>query len=134
MTDIDQIEKKLKNHEERISKLERLLQTKPEVVKKKLSMREFILSKNPDSAMEKTLAIAYYLEKYEVLTSFNVKDLERGFRKAKEKVPANVNYEVIRNIRKGYMMEAEDKKDNRKAWYITNSGEEFVDKNFGQEK
>lgn len=129
-----QIKKKLEEHEERISRLEKLFQRKPQDIKKKLSIREFMLSKNPKTEMQKTLAIAYYLEKYENLASSNVKDLESGFRRAKEKIPRNINYQVIRNIKKGYMMETENKKDNRKAWYLTNSGEKYVDNNFEQEK
>lgn len=134
MSDIDQIEKRLKNHEERISKLERLFQTKPENIQKKLSIKEFILSKKSKSDIQRTLAMGYYLEKYENLTSFNAKDLENGFRRAKENVPGNINNQVIRNIQKGYMMEARDKKDNRKAWYLTNSGDECVSNNFQEEK
>ena len=126
--------KTLEEHEERISRLEKLFQTKPKDIKKKLSIREFILSKNPKSEMQKTLAIACYLEKYENFASFNVKDLENGFRRAKEKIPRNINYEVIRNIQKGYMMEAKEKKDKKKAWYLTNSGEKHVENNFEQEK
>lgn len=113
--EISQIRKKLREHEKRISRLEELFQTKPESIKKKLSIREFMLSKNPKTKAEKTLAIAYYLEKYDGLTSSDAKDLESGFRQTKEKPPRNVNYEVIRNIQKGYMMEAEETKDDRKA-------------------
>lgn len=132
--EISQIRKKLKEHEKRISRLEELFQTKPERIKKKLSIREFMLSKNPKTEAQKTLAIAYYLEKHDGLTSSNAKDLESGFRLAKEKLPRNVNYEVIRNIQKGYIMEAEETKDNRKAWCLTNSGVRYVDNNFEQEK
>ena len=129
-----EMKKKLMEHEERISRLEKLLQTKPKDVRKKLSIREFVLSKNPKSEMQKTLGIAYYLEKYESFTSFNAKDLESGFRRAREKIPRNVNYEIIRNIQKRYMMEAEEKKDNRKAWCLTNTGVEYVENNFEKEK
>lgn len=133
-TEVSEIRKKLEDHEGRIARLEKLFQTKHEKIKKKFSTREFILSKNPKGEMEKTLAVGYYLEKYEGSTSFNVKDLESGFRKAKEKIPRNINYEVIRNIQKGYMMEAEEKKENRKAWFLTNSGVDYVEHNFEQEK
>lgn len=132
--EVSQMKKTLEEHEERIVKLENLLLTKPKEIMKKLSIREFMLSKNPGSEMQRTLAIAYYLEKYESLTSFNAKDLENGFRRAKEKIPRNINYEVIRNIQKGYMMEAEEKKDNRKAWYLTNAGVECVENGFDKEK
>lgn len=132
--EFSQIRKKLEEHEERISKLEKLFETKPKDIKKKLSIREFILSKNPKSEMQRILAIGYYLEKNEDFTSFNAKDLENGFQGAKESIPRNINYEVIRNIQKGYMMEVKEKKDNRKAWCLTNSGVEYVENNFKQEK
>lgn len=132
--ELSKMKSTLMDHEERLVKLEKLLQTKPEVVKKKLSIREFIMSKNPESEMERTVTIAYYLEMFGSLTSFSVKDLESGFRKAKEKIPRNINYEVIRCIQKGYLMEAEEKKDKRKTWCLTNTGLEFVEKDFADEK
>lgn len=132
--EILRMKKQLEEHEERISKLEKLLQRKPKKFKKKLSIREFMLSKNPKSEMERTLAVAYYLEEFQDFTSFHSKDLENGFRKAKAKIPRNINYEVIRNIQKGYMEEAEAKKENRKAWYLTNTGAKYVDDDFGKEK
>ena len=131
--ELSEMKKKLMEHEERITKLEKLLHTRPQVAKKKLSIREFMLSKNPKSEMERTMAISYYLEKYGNLASFNAKDLERGFRKAKEKIPGNINYEVIRCIQKGHMMETEEKKENRKAWCLTNTGVDYVEKDFSEE-
>jgi len=67
------------------------------------------------------------------MSSFNVKDLERGFREAKEKAPANINYNVIQNIKSGYMAEAKERKDKLKAWYLTNSGERFVENGLKKE-
>ena len=132
--ELSEMKRKLMEHEKRLAKLEKLLQTKPEVVEKKVSIREFMISKNPKSEMERTLTIAYYLERFGSLASFNAKDLENGFRRAKEKLPRNINYEVIRCIQKGYLMEAEEKKDNRKAWHLTNTGLEYVEKDFAEEK
>lgn len=127
------VQKKLDDFEKRISKLESLFRTKPKAVKK-TSIKEFILSTEPKGDVQKSLAIGYYLEKYEGLSSFNVKDLEKGFRAAKEQVPKNINYKMIRNIAQGYIMEAKEKKDNRKAWVLTNSGEEYVKSNFKKER
>lgn len=132
--EITEIKKKLEDHEKRISKLESLSQTKRETVKKKISIKEFILSKKTKDDVQKTLTIGYYLEKYEYLPSFNVKELEKGFRAAKESVPNNINYKVIRNIDQGYIMEAKEKKDNLKAWILTNSGEKHVENGFRKER
>lgn len=118
---------------DRVKKLENSFQSKPDVLKKELSIKEFILSKTPKDDIQKTLVIGYYLEKYNDFSSFNSKDLEDGFRVAKEKVPDNVNYKAIKNIEKGYMMEAKEKKDNLKAWNLTNSGEHFIENNLRDE-
>ncbi len=45
---------------------------------------------------------------------------------AKEIVPGNINYKVIMNIKKGFIMEAKEKKDDLKAWTLTTTGERFV--------
>lgn len=132
--EIIEIKKKLEEHEKRITKLESLSQTKPETIEKKLSVKEFILSKKPKNDVQRTLTIGYYLERYENFSSFNVRDLEESFRAAKEKVPSNVGDKVQLNIKKGHMMEAKEKKDNLKALVLTNSGEKYVENNFRKEK
>ncbi len=132
-TEIVDIKKKLEEHEKRILQLESLFNDKPEAVKKKISVKEFIISKRPKDDIQKTLAIGYYLEKYERVASFNAKELESCFGNAKESVPKNINYKVIKNIEKAYMAEAKDKKDNLKAWYLTNSGEKYVENDFKSE-
>jgi len=132
--EIEKIKKTLEDHETRIAKLENSFVSKPPTIEKKLSIKEFILSKNPGNGIQKTLTMAYYLEKYEGLSSFNVKDLEKGFHDAKESAPENINYKVIVSIQKGYMMESKEKKDNLKAWNLTNSGEKFVESDFEKEK
>lgn len=129
--EIIDIQKKLEEHESRISKLESFFQTKPEAVKKVVSIKEFILSKGPKDDLQKTLTIGYYLEKFVGYSTFNIKDLENGFRSAKETVPRNINDCVYKNIKKGgYLMEAEEKKDRKKAWTLTTSGEKYIENNF----
>lgn len=121
------LKKILDDHEKRIAALEDIMKSKPELLKKELSIKEFILSKKPQDDVQRTLIIGYYLEKYRAMTSYNAKDLEDGFREAKERVPENINYKVIKNIKKGLMMEAKEEKDNLKAWHLTGSGERFVE-------
>lgn len=132
--EIAKIKKILEEHEERILKLEKLFQTKPEIIKKKVSIKEFILQKRPKSDVQKALAISYFLEKYEGLASFNVKDLEKGFRDAREKVPSNVADKILKNIAKGHMMKTGEEKDGFTAYVLTNSGEKFVDNRFKKEE
>jgi len=132
--DITEMKNKLEEHEKRISKLESIFQEKPEPAAKKVSIKEFILSKKPKDDVHKTLTIGYYLENYEGLSAFNVKDLERGFRAAKERVPRNTADKVQLNAKKGHMMETADKKDGLKAYVLTGSGQQYVENDFKKEK
>lgn len=124
------IKKQLEDHEKRIASLEMQPQTEGEAKSKKLSIKEFILSKKPRNEVQKVLVIGYFLENYEGCTSFNVKDLEDGFRSAKEPVPKNINLAVIGNVSKGHVMEDKTRKDKIKAWVLTNLGEQYVNSDF----
>jgi hypothetical protein len=130
----EEVKKMLDDHEKRISALEKIFaEGRKQTTKKGISIKEFILAKRPDDDVQKTLVIGYYLEKYEGLDSFNAKDLEDGFRTAKETVPKNINDKVNLNIKNGHMMEAKEKKDNRKAWLLTASGERYIEHDFKKE-
>ena len=130
--EIQEMKELLKDHEIRINALEQNFQSDEKPVRKKISIREFLLTKNLRSDVQRTLAIGYYLEQYENMSSFNVNDLETGFRKAKESLPTNINDKVNKNIQKGYITEAEEKKDNHTAWYLTNTGEKSVESELGK--
>jgi len=131
--DINEIIRILEEHERRISALEGMRE-KLKSVGKKLSTKEFILTKKPIDDVQKTLVIGYYLEHFEGADRFNVKDLAEGFRLAREPIPTNVNDKVNSNIEKGYMMAVREKKDKLKAWVLTNSGEEYVERDFEKKK
>jgi len=131
---LEAIKKQLLNHESRISKLEAQPKIDKDTGMKKLSVKEFILSKKPKSDIQRTLVIGFYLEKYEGVNCFNAKDLEDGFRSAKETVPTNIGVDANENIKKGYFAKAKEKKDDRKAWYLTNSGEECVNTGLSEKK
>jgi len=131
--ELDEIRKRLEQHEKRISDLENVTREKPQEVRKRLSIKEFILEKKPSSDVEKTLVLGYYLEHYMNTSPFNADDLEGLFKKAKENVPDNINYKVIKNIEKGYVDEAETKKDKKKSWTLTESGKRFVENGLKKE-
>ena len=129
---LDEFIQKLKDHEKRIVKLEESLLkgTESEKLVKKISIQEYIMSKNPKGDVNKTLAIGNFIEKYENLKIYNKNDLEGYFKKAKEKPPLNINDKVNANIKKGYMMEVDEKRDNLKCWCLTNSGIQFCENDF----
>jgi len=121
---------RLNKLEERVAKLEKYLvnDNLPAVTKpRKLSAKEFLLTKLPKSEVQKVLALGYFLEHEEGVEPFNVTDLEATFRSAKEKLPKNLNDAVNKNIARGFIMEAKEKKDAKKAWHLTSTGERFVE-------
>ncbi|OGM98132.1 MAG: hypothetical protein A2735_00285 [Candidatus Yanofskybacteria bacterium RIFCSPHIGHO2_01_FULL_41_21] len=96
-------------------------------VAKKLSIKEFIMTKKLDDDVKRTLAIAYFIEHMENTKPFNTEDLKKAFRLAKISLPLNINDKINMNIRVGRIMEAEEKKDSKKAWELTATGETFVE-------
>lgn len=133
MTNKKNIEERVNALEQKVSKLEGILAVgthedhKANSSGKKLTVKEFVLGKNLKGDVQKTLIIAYYLEKYENMLSVNVDDLAKYLRLAKEPVPSNLNDKINMNIRKGHVAEAEEKKDGKKAWYLTSTGENYVE-------
>jgi hypothetical protein len=116
--------------EARVGKLESALGNASAISisrEKKLSAKEFLIDKNVKSETQKVLALSYYLERIETIEPFNVPDLENVFRSAREKIPSNLNDAVNKNIAKGFLMEAKQKKDSKKAWNLTATGERYVE-------
>ena len=134
------IENIVAEHERRITKLEEKLtatEANTKIVSSKqkgISLKEFLKEKKPKGYTRTTLAIGFYLESYEGLNSFNVDDLGRGFMGAKEPRPKNLNDTANQNIKNGHIMECKTKKDAKKSWILTASGEEFVENGFMKKK
>ncbi len=126
----DDIRQRLEDLEKRVAELEREsaeLNSSANVspaspVSKKLSIREFIDNFKPGNNIEKVLAIAYYKEIMQGIKLFTVKDLESGFKEAKEQAPENVNLPILNNVQKGFLMETEIAGSKLKTWELTNSG------------
>jgi hypothetical protein len=129
--DTEDFDERLSRLEERVLKLENtsggLGRPIGTAQAKRTSTKEFLMTKSVGSEVQKVLALAYFLERHEGLAVFNVSDLENVFRSAREKLPKNMNDAVNKNIARGFMMEAAEKKDSKKAWNLTSSGERFVD-------
>jgi hypothetical protein len=125
--ELAELKKTIQSHERRISDLESLKGKKPAQIPKEISVKEFILDKKRSSDPNKALTIGYYLEKLRKISPFTIRDLEQLFREAREPLPSNTNDVVNQDIAKGFMMEAEEKKDGRKAWTLTSTGEKFVE-------
>lgn len=131
--DIEDMDVRLTTLEDRVGRLERLLEAEAPAGTKarKQSAKEFLLTKNPKSEVQKAIALAYFLEREDGVSPFNVADLETAFRAARERLPKNVNDVINKNIARGFLMEVREKKDSKKAWQLTSTGERFVESEIG---
>jgi hypothetical protein len=132
----DEIQTRLTELERRVQALEAgqgALDTKTtEPNNKQLSLREFLNQKKPTTANDRGLAIAYYNETIKGYGCFNAQDIKVGFRDARIPAPKNPNDVINKNIAKGYMMDAEQSKASKKAWVLTGTGLEAVEKGFAK--
>lgn len=94
---------------------------------KKVSLGEFLKSKNPKSHGDKILAFGYYLEKAKGYPSFNLDEIEACYMEARLPKTKNFSAYITPLIRSGHLMDAEEKKDNKKAWILTESGLKYVE-------
>ena len=133
----DEIQTKLAELERRVQALEAGQSTQGSAnigaaSKKQLSLREFLNQKKPTTANDRGLAIAYYNEAVKGYDCFNAEDIKAGFRDARISAPKNPNDVINKNIAKGYMMDAEESKAGKKAWVLTGTGLEAVEKGFAK--
>lgn len=129
-TKLSAIEKRFEDFDRRLEKLEANPENPRVSQVKQISIREFLNKTNPSNDLQRTLVVAYYLEKFGQLESFNKLDLEEGFELARQNIPSNVNVSVNKNIEKGLLMPVKNNKDNLKAWVVTNTGINLIEKGF----
>lgn len=94
---------------------------------KKMSLSEFIKIKNPKSHGDKILVFGYFLEKTKEYPLFTLNDIETCYKEARLPKTKNFRPYITRLIRDGYLVDAEEKKDNKKAWTLTDSGLKYVE-------
>lgn len=104
----------------------------PSDTEKELSISEFLKTKDAKSHGDKILVFAYYLEKYEKIRSFNVDDLERCYRDVRVPKTKNLPHYIAQLTSDSYITDAEEKKNSKKAWELTDKGIECV-KSLSQE-
>jgi hypothetical protein len=92
---------------------------------KKLAAAEFLKRISHTNQQDRALALGYYLEKVEGLTSFTTKELLEASRQAKYPF-SNISESVSRLVGRGLMMSAGDKEGAR-AYSLTASGEQQIE-------
>jgi len=126
-----ELERKVKELDERLTELEQRLvnlegtnQTLPSPSRtKEIAPREFLDGYKLANDVDCVLAFGFFLEHYRGQAMFNVDDLRGLFSASKLKSPQNINDKINLNIKKGNVMDAPEKKDNKKAWTLTGKGE-----------
>lgn len=83
---------------------------------------------NPQKHTEVVAVFAYWLFKVENMESFNVKDIVNCYDKTRKAKPSNPNQIINTNVASHLFAEAGEKKEGYKAWVITRTGEEYVEK------
>lgn len=93
----------------------------------RVNLIEFLNQKNLDDDVKRTLAIAYWLSDFKKVDSLNVLDIEKYFQLARYAVPKNLNDKINMNVKNRHMALLKEKKDGKKAWYVTNIGANMVE-------
>ena len=99
-------------------------QAKPVALPVQVSV--FLSQKNISTHIDRIVAILYY--QYHTGNELTtVAELEEAYSSARVGSPRNFSDVLAQCIRRGYVVEAKDKKDGKKAWQITSDGENFVE-------
>lgn len=102
-------------------------ETKPEI-KQSLpaQISEFLAGKNITTHTDRIVAILYYNYR-KGNESTTIAELEEAYSNARVRPPRNFSDLLASCIRRGYAVESKDKKEGKKAWQITPTGEKFVE-------
>ncbi len=104
--------------EESVEKVEQIPETLVELLEQK---------GNPQKHTELVTVFAFWLLKAKKIESFNAKDIVSCYDRTRRVKPKNTNQIINANVRSNLFAEANEKKDGYKAWFVTHTGEEFVE-------
>lgn len=124
--DKDWVEKKF---EELTSKEISIVEAKREEAKGiPETLGEFLEAKgNPKKHRDITAVFAYWLFKVEKMESFHAQDIEVCYDLTRKTKPKQIHVAMNGNIERNVFTEAKEKKDGRKAWVLTRTGEEYIE-------
>ena len=96
-------------------------------------LSEFLAQLSITTHIDRTMAILYY--QYHTRNELTtIAELGEAYSSARVRVPRNFSDILAQCIRKGYVIEAKDRKDGKKAWQITSLGEKFVESELSKAK
>lgn len=128
---IKNLEIKYENLNKRVSNLES--NNKKEVDKKykAISINEFLIKKSPSSFVDKVVCFGFFIEHYKNIEHFNVDEIKNYFKKAKEKLPANLHDQFNKAVRRG-LIKVKGQKDKKTSYILTKTGNEYVKNNLNK--
>lgn len=130
----ESLEKRISELESRVTALEKTsspsLVPRPAATStgKIVSPKEFLIAHSFSTDVEATFFLCFYAEYVLQVASFNTDDIEQLFQSAKVPVPKNLNDKINKNIQKGLLTIAPEKKNGKKAWVVTMTGEQAFNK------
>jgi hypothetical protein len=99
---------------------------KTAIVSQGVQISEFLAQRRIESETDRMASILYYHLHNERGSSTRAEILE-AYATARLRRPTNLSDVVARCIRKGHVIEAQEKKEGQKAWQITVTGEKYVE-------
>lgn len=91
------------------------------------SLTSLLREKKFANSVELVMGVAYYIDQVKKISPFNTKDIEEELALAREQKPTNINQNINLNIGKSFIIEAKEKKDNKKAFKVSNNGIAWVE-------
>ncbi len=126
---IAELEKRVDKLERRASVLDSSSATAgaiPPPSRKEKAINEFMRDFQHATDGETILGVGYYLEVHEVHTVLNINDLRDGLNRAGLKRVKNITDVCNKLVSKGWYSLCKDKKEDMKAWVLTQTGIEEV--------
>lgn len=86
------------------------------------SIAAFLNEKKFANDVDLVMGVGYFIECIEKTGIFTSKDIENKLTEARKGKPSNISHALSLNIKKGYLRECSEKKDNLKAYSILDDG------------
>lgn len=102
--DVETLRDEVAELRDRVSRLEAKIEENPDAFEEATDLRSFVAEFDPDTHVERAVAIAFYIEHYENQESFTTTDIEDGYERARIQGPANMSDVLGECEDRGWMM------------------------------
>lgn len=94
-------------------------------IKPSMALNEFLASRKPITHKDRVLLVAYYYfhSKNEPVTT---SEIDEAYTLARMLRPKNLSDTVAKCVSKGYLVDYQAGKEGKRAWQITQTGEEYL--------